>query len=156
VAVPNDQLGPLAALLGTWVGTGRGDYPTIEPFEYTEHVEFGHVGKPFLTYRQRTRNAVTGDPLHAETGYVRAVGDGAYELVIAQPTGFTELHSGRFENGVLDLHPDGLGRTPTAKAVHTVRRRLVLDGDTLTYDLWMAHADTPETHHLHAELHRQE
>jgi len=31
----------------------------------------------------------------------------------------------------------------------------VLDGGTLVYDLWMAHADTPLTHHLHAELRRE-
>lgn len=151
------DLGPLVSLLGTWIGDGDGHYPTIEPFRYVEEVTFGHVGKPFLTYQQRTRHADTQQPLHAETGYLRGLGDADYELVIAQPTGFTEIHSGTLEaDGVLELRLDHLGRAPTAKPVHRVRRRFVLEGDALVYDLWMAHADTPESHHLHARLLRKE
>jgi hypothetical protein len=32
----------LASLLGTWRGTGRGEYPTITPFDYGEEVRFTH------------------------------------------------------------------------------------------------------------------
>lgn len=155
------DLREVAVLLGTWRGRGHGAYPTIEPFDYLEEVTFGHVGKPFLAYGQKTRHAETDQPLHSEAGYLRPGGGrGAVELVIAQPTGITENHTGTvtFDGTatVLDLRCDGPGLSPTAKPVTVVRRRLVVDGDELGYDLWMGHADTPETHHLNATLHRQE
>lgn len=151
----------LAGLLGTWQGRGHGDYPTIEAFDYLEQVTFAHVGKPFLAYSQRTRHAMTDQPLHAEAGYVRPGGEhGTVELVIAQPTGITEVHTGTVEDDdgrvVVDLRCDAPGLTPTARRVTTVRRRILLDADVLAYDLWMGHADTPETHHLAATLQRQE
>jgi hypothetical protein len=152
------DLAPVAGLLGTFAGEGHGDYPTIEPFDYREQVTFGHVGKPFLAYAQRTAHPETGVPMHAETGYLRISGAGRAELVLAHPTGIVEVEEGPVEptaDGlVLDLASTTVGRTATAKEVRTLRRRFVLDGDELRYDLWMAHADTPETHHLAARLRR--
>jgi len=153
-------LRPAAHLLGTWVGEGAGDYPTIEPFRYTEQITFGHVGKPFLAYAQRTAHPDTGLPMHAETGYLRVVSDAsagpvAVELVLAHPTGIAEIEEGHLDDGVLDLRTTTVGLTATAKPVRSLRRRFVLADDELTYDVWMAHADTPETHHLRATLRRQ-
>src|SRR5690606_12588244 len=86
-AAPHPDLGPLARLIGTWSGEGEGHYPTIEPFRYREQVEFTHAGKPFLAYRQSTVDLGTTLPAHAEAGYLRAVGRGRVELVLAHPTG---------------------------------------------------------------------
>ena len=80
----------LAPLLGTWRGGGQGHYPTIDPFEYTEEVTFGHVGKPFLAYSQRTKG-IDGAPLHAECGYWRPTGDRGLELLIVHPSGIAEI-----------------------------------------------------------------
>ena len=153
---PQDPgLGALAQLLGTWEGSGQGHYSTIEPFGYRERVTFEHPGKPFVEYRQWTRHADDGRPLHREFGYLRPVDGGTVELVLSQPTGFVEVHAGRFDAGVLDLRLVTLARTPTAKDVRSVRRRFVVDGDVLTYDLWMAHASDVEEHHLSARLERR-
>ncbi len=91
---PNLQA--LAPLLGTWQGRGSGEYPTIEPFEYLEEVTFSHVGKPFLIYGQKTKSAVDGLPLHAETGYLRVPRYNEVELVLAHPSGITEIEVGRY------------------------------------------------------------
>ncbi len=150
---------PLAYLLGTWTGAGVGDYPTIDRFAYTEEVTFGHVGKPFLAYNQRTRHADTGQPLHAEAGYLRALGENQVELVIVQPSGIVELHHGEVRGQTLALELDAVHVTPTAKSVTDVQREFrvasVDDRLVLSYDMSMAAVGQPMTHHLHAELTQQ-
>lgn len=153
---PNCQ--SLVFLIGTWKGTGQGSYPTIEPFQYHEEVSFGHVGKPFLSYSQRTRHAETGEPLHAEAGYLRAVADDAVELVVVQPSGIVELHSGTVSDARLALTLDSVHTTPTAKSVSNVVRSLWVHesegAHVLSYDVAMAAVGQPLTHHLHADLAR--
>mgnify|MGYP001823232616 CR=1 FL=1 len=149
------DLEPVGFLIGSWRGSGRGQYPTIEPFSYTEEVSYlPGPGKPFLVYTQRTRGA-DGAPLHSEAGYLRMTPDGP-ELVIAQPTGLTELHSGRRDDMMLEFQSIVVGATPTAKPVGEVTRRIVVSGDELSYTLDMAYADVPLTLHLEATLQRIE
>ncbi|MFN2557571.1 MAG: FABP family protein [Nitriliruptorales bacterium] len=148
------ELGGLAALLGVWEGNGEGHYPTINAFHYLERVTFEHVGKPFLAYGQRTRSPDDGRPLHSESGFLRPGGPGRAEFLVAQPTGIVEVYEGPFDGRVLDLRAATIGLSATAKWVRSLRRTFELDGDMLRYDVWMAHAETPETHHLHAELRR--
>src|ERR1700759_5510747 len=91
---PNLQA--LAPLLGVWQGSGSGDYPTIDPFDYLEEVTFSHVGKPFLVYGQKTKSAADGAPLHAETGFLRTPQLGQVEFVLAHPSGIAEIEVGGF------------------------------------------------------------
>ena len=148
----------LAPLLGTWTGAGTGDYPTMTPFGYTEDVAFGHVGKPFLTYTQRTRSD-DGLPLHAETGYLRMASPHRVELILAHPTGITEIDEGSLtEQGgrlVIDLHSTTVGLSSSAKDVMALRRSITVDGDELHSTLMMAAVGQPLVHHLTATLHRQ-
>ncbi|MGI9142349.1 MAG: peroxynitrite isomerase [Fluviibacter sp.] len=148
----------LAPLLGTWAGRGSGDYPTIDDFGYLEDVTFGHVGKPFLSYTQRTRSE-DGAPMHAESGYLRVPAAGRAELVIAQPSGVTEIDEGTVTTDggalVIDLSSTTVGLTSTAKDVFSVARSIRVDGDVLSYTLLMAAVGQPLQHHLTATLHRQ-
>jgi hypothetical protein len=155
----HDDVKALAFLLGTWRGKGHGEYPTIEPFDYVEEVTFGHVGKPFLAYQQRTRHAVTDLPLHAEAGYLRPAGladDGSLrvELVLVHPSGILELALGSVRDNALTLASASVQGTPTAKEVTAVERDVTVDGDTLTYAVRMAAVGVPMTHHLAARLQR--
>jgi hypothetical protein len=157
--------GDLAAWAGTWVGTGRGTYPTIEPFTYREELVLARTPKPFLRYESRTwaetGPQARGVPLHTETGWWRWVGAGAVELVIAIPTGHLELGV-----GTLRRAPEGWWRlesasttvvsSPTAKRVDALVHRFELDpgAGALRYTLDMAAVGVGMTRHLTAELRR--
>ena len=151
-----EALGPL---LGTWAGRGAGKYPTIQPFDYLEEAVFSHVGKPFLAYTQRTKAVADGKPLHAETGYLRVPQPGHVELVLAHPSGITEIEVGTYSvTGDLieiEMSTTTIGLTPTAKEVTALGRSFRIDGDELSYSVRMGAVGQPLQDHLAAVLHRQ-
>lgn len=145
---------PLAFLLGTWRGTGTGMYPTIEEFSYAEEASFAHVGKPFVAYVQKTKDADTGLPLHAEAGYLRPQGDGRVELVLVQPSGITELLEGTVEGCDVKLASTAVLGTASAKPVTATERRLWLDGEVLRSSVAMAAMGRELQHHVVSEMYR--
>jgi len=148
----------LAPLLGTWEGSGTGEYPTIDDFAYLESITFSHVGKPFLAYTQRTRHPETSAPMHAETGYLRVPRPGSIEIVMAQPTGLAEIYEGAVVGGdvplVIDARSTSINATSTAKEVTITERTISVTGDDLHYTFRMAAVGQPLQHHLSATLHR--
>ena len=144
----------LAPILGTWKGAGRGDYPTIDGFDYLEEITFSTVGKPFVAYTQRTRSAATGLPMHAETGYLRPCGGDGVEFVVVQPTGVVEIHEGSFVDGRLSLATVQVASTATAKSVEAVVRTMHFSENECRYTLDMAAVGQPMGFHLEASLER--
>src|SRR6185312_17220305 len=141
------DLAALAPLLGTWSGQGAGKYPTIPPFDYLEEVVFAHVGKPFLTYGQKTKAVADGKPLHAETGFLRVPQPGHVELVLAHPSGITEIEVGTYsvtgQRIEIELSTTDVGLAPTAKEVSALGRSLRIDGDELSYSVRMGAVGQP-------------
>jgi THAP4-like, heme-binding beta-barrel domain len=150
----------LAPLLGVWAGHGSGEYPTIASFDYLEEVTFGHVGKPFLRYEQKTKAGDDGRPMHAETGFLRVPSPGRVELVLAHPTGITEIDEGTLtvagDTIVMDLAATTIGRTASAKEVTALGRSIRVDGDELVYTVRMGAVGQPLQDHLTATLHRKQ
>ena len=61
---------PLSWLLGTWrcEFDGKGEYPTIKPFNYCEELSFTNVGQPMLNYSSMSWHPQLKFPMHQETG----------------------------------------------------------------------------------------
>lgn len=154
------NLMPVAALVGTFSGEGRGEYPTISDFHYREEVTFTDIGKPFLHYVQLTWTPDGASPMHTETGYLRVGEGGHVEMTIAQPTGQTELCEGKLEveDGVLTMTFDNITvvNSTTAKLVHETRRIYHLSGGQLATSFDMAAVGQELTRHLTSTLKRVE
>jgi hypothetical protein len=148
------RLQPLAFLLGTWRGEGRGEYPTIESFGYEEELRFEHVGDTFLLYQQASWSPDDGGPIHFERGFLRPGEAGRIEFALAHPLGLTEITEGALDGTAFELTSTGVGRTTTGMTTTAVIRRYRVDGDVMRYRTDMATDETPMALHLEAELHR--
>lgn len=152
----HEAVEPLAFLLGTWVGEGAGEYPTIAPFGYREELTFTTGGKPFLASTQRTWALDDGRPLKVEAAYWRAgASPGTVEVVLTHPTGIVEIQEGTISATSLRLRSSTIAMTSTAKQIDLLERDLDVDGDELRYAIRMAAVGVPLTHHLAGTLHRQ-
>jgi hypothetical protein len=150
------NLKPVAELVGTWRGPGTGEYPTISSFTYTEELTFTDVGKPFLTYLQRTWSP-EGSPMHTETGFLRVPDARTVEFAIAQPTGQTELAEGMLTGTTSGFGMELRSRivnSATAKHVEETKRVYSLADDELAVNFSMAAVGLPMTHHLSSKLRR--
>lgn len=140
--------------MGTWEGRGQGHYPSIDPFSYLEQLEIRASPKGFLTHVQRTTHAVEGHALHAETGYWRAPSADRAELLLAHPTGVTELCEGEITGHRVHVRSATIGCSASAKTVQSTERWYELDDDVLRYRLWMGAVGLAHQPHLEGTLHR--
>jgi hypothetical protein len=146
---------PLAFLLGTWRGRGRGEYPTIETFDFEEETRFWHVGASFLYYHLRTWSPSGGEHLHSELGFWRAHPGGGVDVTLAHPLGLTEVAEGTNRGGQIELSSTSVARTPVgASAVTALERRYRISGDVMDYEVQMATDETPLVLHIVGTLER--
>lgn len=150
------SLVPLQFLLGRWEGAGVGGYPTIESFRFGQEVTFSHNGKPFLIYSSRTwlldGDGVPGRPLAMETGFWRPQPDGKLEVLLAHPTGITEIYLGDVTGTKIEMSTDMVARTASAKEVTAGHRLYGLVGADLAWAYDMAAVGEPLQPHLSAQL----
>ncbi|WP_156230746.1 FABP family protein [Corynebacterium occultum] len=150
---PNVQ--PYEFLLGTWTGEGKGIYPTISKFSYTETLSFAAIpGKPFLRYEQKTMGPQ--GPMHTEVGYLRPVAEDRLELVVAQPTGQTELLEGevRSEGRLFVFEKSVVKSSATAKQVDATKRTYTFNPERteMLTAFGMAAVGQPMQQHLESRL----
>ena len=156
------EMTALRGLVGEWAGGGRGDFPTIDAFRYTETLRFYRNDiEPMLQFEQRTWVANESDPhkdpLHWETGFFRALPGFGVELTNAQNGERVEVLRGKIEprGNVVIFSMDSTLLGNDERLLRT-RRRYECEGDTLRYQVWMATTKRPElTLHLEARLVRE-
>ena len=161
---------PLAWMIGRWEGVGVVGFPTMDEHRFGQEVELWHDGRPFLHYRSQAHllddDGAIVRPLATETGFWRVVVPADpeaaareaagvdVELLLAHPTGFVEIYTGRALAGRVDLSTDVVARTTTAKE-YTAATRLYghVEGDLL-WAMDMAAVGQPLTPHASARLRR--
>jgi hypothetical protein len=151
-------LAPLRFLLGRWEGAGVVGYPTIESANFGQEISFSHNGKPFLIYTSRTwliePDGTIGRPLALEAGFWRPQQDGGLEVVLAHPTGITEIYLGEITGTKIEMVTDAVVRTQTAKEVTAGKRLYGLIGVDLGWAYDMAAMGQPLQSHVSAQLKR--
>jgi hypothetical protein len=149
---------PVQFLVGRWEGAGVVGYPTIESANFGQEISFSHNGKTFLIYESRTwllePDGTIGRPLARETGYWRPQPDGGIEVVLAHPTGITEIYLGQITGTTIEMVTDAVVRTATAKEVTAGKRLYGMIGPDLGWAYDMAAVGQPLQSHVSAQLKR--
>jgi len=153
------DLMPLAWLVGSWRGKGRGEYPNVPGFQFAQEVSFNHDGRPFLNYFSRSwlidDNNEIIRPAASEVGFWRVKENNVLEVILAHNTGIAEGWVGIVSGAKIQLEMDQGYSSPSAKIV-TAGSRLygLVEGELFTsYDM-AAEGQTLQAH-LWSSLERQ-
>jgi len=154
------DLMPLAWLVGSWRGKGRGEYPNVPSFQFAQEVSFNHDGRPFLNYFSRSwiidENNEIIRPAASEVGFWRVKENNVLEVILAHNTGIAEGWVGIVKGAKIQLEMDQGYSSPSAKIV-TAGSRLygLVEGELFTsYDM-AAEGQTLQAH-LWSSLQRQD
>jgi hypothetical protein len=150
----------LLPLVGTWEGAGRGEYPTLDPFDYRELLEVdGSPESPFLHYRQQTWRDQDGGEVgsHVETGFISLDENQGVNVLNAEGSDRVEVLTGTMaeRDGVLVLDLRSVVLAHDERMISSWRQ-IEVEGDELRYTMGMATTRVPEgANHLTARLTRR-
>jgi len=152
----SDLMAPFQGWLGHWEGEGRGLWEGVPRFRYHESLAVEAVPeRALIRLTQNTTVADSTELSHSEVGYLRLLPELQLELVVAVPSGYVEIHTGRLEGGVLVLNLQTLGATPSARSLRVVRRRMELADATLHNTVGIAVHDEEVAPHVESWLRRR-
>jgi hypothetical protein len=149
----------LRKLAGVWVGTGVGEFPTLDSFTYRERFEIAERRARVLNYLQETWRNVDSEEVgsHIETGFITLADDGTVEVLNAQGSDRVEVLSGHAEvsGSVVSIDLESVALANDERMISSWRK-LQIDGDELSYTMGMATNSVPKgATHLTARLTRQ-
>ncbi len=134
---------PIAFLAGVWRGSGAGEFPTMEAFDYEEEIRFLDLGVPSLVYEQRAWSPADGELLHLEAGIWRASPEGVLAVTVALPR-VTEISEGRLVDGTISLVTTSVRRATGGAGLVAVERTYEVVGEgEIRYRIAMATEMSP-------------
>ncbi|HJS19843.1 MAG TPA: heme-binding beta-barrel domain-containing protein [Anaerolineales bacterium] len=128
-------------LEGTWKGEGRGQYPTITPFDYRESLIFTRRDVKTVAYEQRAQKRYDGQTewleSHWENGFIRILETDELEMTSAQ-IGRSEVLIGSIESleNLIRIRFVSKVITNDPRMISTART-FELEGDALHYEMEM-------------------
>jgi len=146
-------------LEGTWIGEGRGEFPTVTSFDYRETPTFTRRDEKTLAYEQRTQKRYDGQTeyleSHWENGFIRILEKDDLELVNAQ-IGRSEVLAGSIESMDAMFRIHFVSKTITNDPRMLSSARIFeLEGESLRYEMEMqTTAVNQSTSHLKIALQR--
>ena len=150
----HEAIEPIKWLIGTWESmTAAGRYPTIHDFTYKEIVTFESIGQPLLNYSAKAYHPTNMNPMHFETGYLRArQGTNHLALLTAHNFGLSVIEEGSYDldEYSIVLESRTISRMSFSKpAVVNMKRVIRLQEDgTLEIKIDMETVKTEMTNHL--------
>ncbi len=80
---------PIAWIVGIWESKdGAGHFPTISDFSYNDSIEFRLCGKqPVVAYTGSSSHPERSNPMHLESGFLRAHPDKSLSFLVAHNFG---------------------------------------------------------------------
>ncbi|XP_051154252.1 peroxynitrite isomerase THAP4-like isoform X1 [Leptopilina boulardi] len=159
----HDALKSISWLEGTWStkSSGKGQFPTISPFEYNEKMSFSSLGQPMFNYKSETWNPETKKPLHLETGFLKIIPNtNKINFLLAHNFGLTTIEEGEVCDKKIILTSLSVERpregTKPPKVLQTKRELTLVEDNCLEYVFYMSTEKTPElTEHLRTIYHKQ-
>jgi hypothetical protein len=128
-------------LQGTWIGTGRGEFPGVSSFDFRGTLVFTRRDVKSIAYNQRIQKRYDGQTewleSHWESGFIRVLDSGELELTSAQ-IGRVEVLTGKVDgqDSMIQVHFVSKAIANDPRVVSS-RRRFELEGDALRYKMEM-------------------
>ena len=148
----------IVAMMGTWAGSGKGEYPTMESFQYETEETVSRV--PVQTKGNFFHTSLASWPpgmghqkaMHFENGFLRCQEDGSLEWNLTHNFGATEVVKGKVEDRGSALKAT-LQSTDIGNVSHLTgtRREITIDGmaGQMTDQFFMSTKEVPKmTLHL--------
>ncbi len=148
----------LLPFVGFWRGTGKGGFPEDSDYDFAQEITISHDGRPFLSYESRAW-VIDADgrpvrPAFREVGWWRPAPSDGVEVLLAHPTGVSEVYLGRIDGLKVELSSDVVARTVTAHEVSASRRLYGIVAGALLYAVDLAALGEPLRPHISARLAR--